>query len=569
MFILCIYAISLLIISISVFIELSPWLVTPFAVVVTFFLPGYVMLGILKLKIGPLAELVSAFLLSYLGDVPILLLAKALPVNPKVAFTFIYLPLFFIVTFFSLKKHVKNEHVIVDLNRLIMFIITLSMMCISLSLLYPDMLKVSNLDIVRHYRNAVNYAENLDYYKSIYPLFYIPESIVILWTGASSAVLNTTLSFLSLLLPISYYLFVKEIVDDSEIAALSSLLFITFSGFGWLLLVRRLVLGVPLSEAVRGLAEKTYWDIGYGMTAYIWLWFRPMTVGMIGFFITLSLLSRQEKTVPFILIVLAFTHLPELVFTIFLIFIFSIFSNKYDKLFLKIKNKILLILLIISLLYCLRYFIPISKDTWYMKTKITILLLFTLIIIQSFLHKFLYNILYIKIRKRINILKFRLINIFSYLLILLMSIYLGIITWWIVNPDIFSLKESVGRYIYEVPIYMYPVLLGLTPVLSLLSLVKVKFNKEFILFITASLFFLLLAKTIVIVYLVFFTVFYFERRIITLIFITLLPLTALYIKNLLSKKGLLYKLILLLIVAAGGISTFLTVSYWYIGLRLL
>ena len=345
MFILCIYAISLLIISISVFMELSPWLVTPFAVIITFFLLGYVILEILKLKIDPLAEPVSAFLLSYLGNVPVLLLAKALPVNPKVAFTFIYLLLFFVFTFFSFKNHIKNEHATVDLNRLIMFIITLSIMCISLSLLYPDMLKVSNLDIVRHYRNAVNYAENLDYYKSIYPLFYIPESIVILWTGASSAVLNTTLSFLSLLLPISYYLFVKEMVDNAEIAALSSLLFITFSGFGWLLLIRRLVLGLPLSKTVRGLAASTYWDIGYGMTAYVWLWFRPMTVGMIGFLTTLSLLRRHDKLIPLVLMVLALTHLPELVFVIILLYLFSLLSSEYSKLFSKIISKLILTLL--------------------------------------------------------------------------------------------------------------------------------------------------------------------------------------------------------------------------------
>jgi len=83
-------------------------------------------------------------------------------------------------------------------------------MAITLALLYPSMLKVTNLDIVRHYENAVRY------YESIYPLYYIPISILIVWTEVSAEVTFTALAFLSLLLPLSYYLFVRRVAKDGE-----------------------------------------------------------------------------------------------------------------------------------------------------------------------------------------------------------------------------------------------------------------------------------------------------------------------------------------------------------------
>ncbi|RLE83469.1 MAG: hypothetical protein DRJ41_04815, partial [Thermoprotei archaeon] len=122
---------------------------------------------------------------------------------------------------------------------------------------------------------------------------------------------------------------------------------------------------------------------------------------------------------------------------------------------------------------------------------------------------------------------------------------------------------------YAVPIYMYPVLLGIAPILSLLYLHRAigRQNKGLMLLTLASVFFLLFAKLSTLINISLSVVFYFERRILSLVFMMLTPLTAAYIRELAERKDLSSRLALLAIFLAGSASTLLTIAYWHIGLK--
>jgi len=83
----------------------------------------------------------------------------------------------------------------------------------------------------------------------------------------------------------------------------------------------------------------------------------------------------------------------------------------------------------------------------------------------------------------------------------------------------------------------------------------------------ASAFFLLFAKLNTLINTSLSVVFYFERRMVSLVFMTLTPLAAAYIRELAGRRDLLPRLALLAIFLAGSASTLLTVAYWYIGLK--
>jgi len=180
---------------------------------VVFFLPGYLLLNMSKIVGENLLDtLLLAFLLSYLINIPILLLARLLPLDPKALLSATFLAISLTCLYMEIRND-KRQRLFLrskkGLKHHARLVFCILFMATTLALLYPSMLKVTNLDIVRHYKSAVRYYEGLSYYGSIYPLYYVPVSILIVWTEASAEATFTALAFLYLLLPLSYYLFVR------------------------------------------------------------------------------------------------------------------------------------------------------------------------------------------------------------------------------------------------------------------------------------------------------------------------------------------------------------------------
>lgn len=232
----------------------------------------------------------------------------------------------------------KEKHTYELFHTLLIGLIIL-FFCFTIFQLYPQMAWDNTLDIGRHYSNALLFSRFPYSRASQYPFFIIFEATIAELSLSSMVIVKTALAFMSITVILSFYIvansYLKKI--DNRLPIIATIAWFLFSGFGWLYFLREKLTNLNVSQInlLSGAYDKSYADVGYGISANLWLWFLPMTVSFTIFFTLLYLLTRTDLSrrcyvsiFSLTMISLLFIHTSELVMFIALLFVLSLLAPR-------------------------------------------------------------------------------------------------------------------------------------------------------------------------------------------------------------------------------------------------
>jgi len=573
--------ISLMLLVFNIF-KLSNTLSLVFAIVVSFFLPGYVLLRLLKFhSLNTWLEwLVLAFALSIGLTSLIVTLTLSFTTHRAILISAIY-----VVISLSLllkdridksgerlqihENNRTNEYNLFDASLLLW--ISLFFILV-VSSLYPQMAYLPGLDIVEHFSSSRLLTLVPDAYQSIYPWFHQTWAAVYELSSPLMEVFQTGLAYLSLIVVFSFYIMVKAYLSniDKRAPILATIFFSVFSGFGWLHFLREKLITLDPSkhmDILRASNDASYWDIGYGQGPWIWLWFRPLTLAFTLFFVLLYLLSRNNLSkrtfitiFSFLIVTLGFIHVPELMlFNVFLL-VLALFMPKTLNLRLKEAS-------LATLIGSITYF----SYAWISSTLGGIVKsppMDTLLILAG--TATLSCILTRRSPRQLMInpsanRQTRFVEVFT---IAIALVFMSGLLVWFSFPKMFSVSQVYE--IFYIPLMMYPVLLGIVGFFALHGLVVItkKYKKDPAI-VPILLFLVVLAfgKLVSFLNVEFCDLGYGERRFLPVIFAAASMMASVsFVKQasklLHDKKKVLLTTIMALIVIAGVTSTNLSVEYW-------
>ena len=209
--------------------------------------------------------------------------------------------------------------------------------------LYPTDALIPGLDITVHFTNARVAALFPAYLNSAYPFFNFNQGITFLLSGPPAGkslfltydpIFQATFAVAgALALMFAFYSLAK-----SQLAGLGSRaplvatgIFMLFGGLAWTQ-VQNVKFGRPFSAAaLTKLYAATYWDSQGGPGQALWLWFRPITLGVLFLILLLSLLTNRHesprRTVAVTVLLaagLCFVHIPELLVFVAILLVLAV-----------------------------------------------------------------------------------------------------------------------------------------------------------------------------------------------------------------------------------------------------
>jgi len=546
--------------------ELSNHLAIICAIITSFFFPGYALLRLLKFnyKVNFLEFLLLIFVLS-VGITSLLyifILTYGYKNNIYLVVLYVCLSLYLLLTD-EVRKLRRKEieyytaSVTINFAEILVILCILLFFIFAISYLYPREAFRPGLDIVRHFSSALLLAMAPEIYSSNYPFFHATWAAVYMLSRPTMDVYQTALAYLSIMGILSFYILANIYLQDIDRRAsiLATLFFSIFSGFGWLFYLNLKITTSDISQYYRLLSEssnKSYWDIGYGQ-CWIWLWYRPLTLGLTLLFMLLyllrnSMLNRKIFIIVFTLIsiTLVFSHFAE--FIIFILFLFILNLLKPDiELRLKEANISSFLALLIS--FILNIILTISS-----LSLIILLTLTMMVAISIFLQR---------LNKKLKI------NFASHLNLLTISltiIYVWFIMAWLISAKDFSVTHVSD--VLGVPWHMYPVLLGLPGLLSIpASFLVMKYypRHPVKVFIYMIIFIIIFGRLITFLNIYAYYTGYWERRFVPIAYAASSILAPIFILKILGcvsvrKNNILVILLIYFAIISGITSTFLTID---------
>jgi len=439
----------------------------------------------------------------------------------------------------------------------------------AISSLYPQMASIPGLDMVRHFSSSRLLMLTQDAYHSPYPWFHMTWAVVYELSSPPMDVFQTGLAYLSLVVVLSFYIMAKAYLGnvDKRAPILSTVFFSVFSGFGWLhFLGEKLITSDPSKQLdiLRASNNASYWDIGYGQGPWLWLWFRPLTLGLTGLFVLLYLLKRTDvdKKSFFILsyftvLSLSLLHFSELIFYTMLLFMLSLFLAPAVQIRLKDSLFALLLALITLSGFSILYnFISVE-------IQIPVIDIIIAIIISAL------SISIIKLKQRISnptlrIFKTEKETYIYYIISGLTALWLAMLLYWLTNAN--SFQVSMVPPIWAVPWMLYPVLLGICGLLTfpaIFHIIKRYRNQAVITFVLMFILSILFGRLLTYMNLQSFTGYY-ERRFIPLAFSASAIMASILILHAIKRiqrNRFRCSLLLSLLVVGGLTSTILSIDY--------
>jgi hypothetical protein len=204
--------------------------------------------------------------------------------------------------------------------------------------LYPGMAYVPGYDIVRHNSFFKQVFEAPDIFFSVYPWFYFLLALLDqISLHPSIWLMQSGLAMMSITSIFSFYMMARSYLAqiDSRAPMIATILFAAFAGFGWIYFLQQADTMSDLGQEWNALSrsqDSSYFDIGQGGLAEIWLWFRPLTLGFAILFALLYLLNSKELSRPIyiaitsaLVVALMQIHVPELVIFALLIWVAALF----------------------------------------------------------------------------------------------------------------------------------------------------------------------------------------------------------------------------------------------------
>lgn len=464
------------------------------------------------------------------------------------------------------KSVVKDGHFNIELKNILPLSIITIFFIISIAANYPDMAYRPGLDIVRHLSISRLLNSNPQSFRSYYPWIYFQWASLQLFYMGSRGDIQTMLAFLSIISVISFYILAKAYLEDldNRLPALSTVFWGLFSGFGWLHFLSLKLTSVENDDYLKllNIANKaSYKDVGSGQGPWVWLWFRPMTLGVTGVFILLYLLRRKDLN-PRVLfplfsisiLSLGFVHFSELVFFVGILFVLSImpYDGKVE-----LKNSSFAVLLgLLSLIgFTMLYrYLGIEFDI-----PNLIIGLVLLAAILAFLS--------VRFKKYIPRLRFPTVNInkfIRYFVMGLLVIWLSTLFYWLINAKNF--KISLVIKIWGVPWLFYPTLLGICGLFSFPGIYYIlkKYSEcPLVIFIVMLVYSIFFGRMLTMINANYIKLGYSERRIISLTFSASAILSSLPLLRFLERlnsRPFFKSFFLSLIVLGGFTSTALSIE---------
>src|SRR5256712_172993 len=550
----------------------------PFYMIISFFLPGWVLLrllGVADRQISTFSILPLSFCLS-IGLTSIIFIVSLFS---KEVTTTLLSATYAVVCLFpilkdslgkiKLKQSLTSASTEVSYN-LVEFLVLLWIIvffAFVISSLYPNLAFVPSSDIIAHLSLTETLTETPDIYTSEYVWFHSALAAVNTLSNTPAWVLQSAIACLSIFLIFSFYVMAKAYLSDIDRRAhlVATISFFVFSGFGWLYVVQQKFspgISINYLDILSKSYNITYFDVAAGQ-GWLWLWFRPLTMGFTIFFILLYLMKRNDLSsrnyiiiASFLLTTLSQVHLPEFLMFLILLFIVTLIRPAIK---LRIRETAIsaLIALAASAILTLSYeqFNPHYQTVSFQYVPILAFLAFFVLYLLRHQKR-------ASLRLKINsaLVSSIVLFIFSILLI-----------HWILNPDAFS---RTNFRILAVPWELYPVLLGVvgaTAIFGSIVVVKKYRDHPVLIFVAFLVFAIVFGRILTYVNANFTDTGYMERRIIPYAYFSCAILSSLIILKLIQwreeykssnrLKNVLTVSLLSLLVLGGIFSTFLSIDY--------
>jgi len=545
------------------------------AIIVSFFLPGYVILRALKFHFSNawVEWIVLAFVISLpISSLVYTLILFFVPMawrGVTLAAAFLIISLVPIIrTQKSLEIRPPETNIDFDLCRAFTLVIVLAFIIFSIAATYPQMALNPGLDIARHYSDSLRVNIIPDLYFAEEPWFHFQFAIINILSDQSIGIFETSLAYLGLISVLAFYVMANTYLGDVDrrLPTLATMIWSLFSGFGWIYFLREKLAMLDSSKHYDLLVranDKTYWDIGYGQGPWLWLWFRPLTVGFTLIFVLLYLLKREDISrrnflflFSLIVTTLGMVHIPELVLFVAFLFFMALVKPIAELYLAEASLSTSLgALAVIPLQVIYRQFFGIT----FRAISFDLIIGLFVIAIMS----------YLLIRKPHRPFPICRETSMNFLTIGFLLAYLALFATWLSFGDAFSVK-----YVYEiksVPWLLYPVLLGIGGLLALpgLALTLKTYQKHpLILFACLFVASIIGGRTLTFFNVNFLNTLYWERRVIPLVYSASAVLASLALVK--TRFGFNSKqlekfavgILVAFVVINGFISTSASIEFW-------
>lgn len=437
------------------------------ALLVTSFLPGYVLLRLtnLDMYLSKLELLVLSHVLSYIfsGFLFFAFLPIDRSIRPMVmSMTYLFLGISSVIKHSRRRAFIRRPSFsrpqdILPLSIIIAFYV------IAMMFLYPNLVLRSGLDNAVHYANSIVLARTPEFYSyTPYIFFHLFQANFLGLSNNSFQNTGSAIAFLSLILPLSFYITAKEYIGraDPKLPIVATSLFL-FSNVSWIYFIYLKAGFESVSQAslLALTADKTYWGTQYGVYG---LWYIPQTVAFTAILILFFLLKRGDLPRAgyfglFSTLIAAtyLTHGWEAILPILFLALYAVISKRNS---LRIGDSIkssLLSFLIVSTFYIILSFINV-------RFSLSFSLLFPLLLLAVALALSL-TMRSFKLRWRARINDHHLVEAVTIGLIFLYSI--GFVAWIVLLNDI-----SMSKIGLTFPWFFYSTMLGVTGLLAILAL---------------------------------------------------------------------------------------------------
>ena len=444
---------------------------------------------------------------------------------------------------------------------------------------YPNFTLLVGSDISRLYNNSIQLARTPEFYTAFsYILFDSFESTINVLSGFPPVELfHTTLVILNIFIPLAIYTFTKRFFSalDNRIPAITTLLYVILSNFSFIDFSLLKVVGTDdnLFHMIGSqVGQKTYFGSTYSLVPFGWFTAQSISLIMLVFaflFLSLTNIPRLRFIIFFSILILAMylTHVVEALIFVIFVSTYSLISKskalRIDDVLL--SSLIALIIATLILLYTSIFWesairLPEIKFVRMFPLVFSILAIgFSLFWRQKILGRIHFNVKSIDTKR-----------IFPIISAIMTSIYLIGLLVWFLSGDFQSFS------IYQlgvVPWFMYPLLLGILGLLSLLTiryLGEILPNSYMAIVLIFIPFLLLTGQLLSFLNINFFDTGFWENRILTYIFISVSIIGSIglikFVDVLNSRKKFLTKIscsiIISLVIILGFSITALQFEYW-------
>ena len=375
---------------------------------------------------------------------------------------------------FGVFKRIEVSINIYQLNLgLILFIIL-----ITHTMLYPQMTYLVGLDIVRHFaaqRILINMPTK---YRSHYPFFHAHIAIVSLMSlNPFIDVLFSILVVWTIIAVIAFYNMSLTLLRDKKLATIATNVWTLFSGFGWLYVInKKLFSDVTHEEAILSAFSFTNMDIGYGLSSWLWLWYRPLTVGHTALFLFIYTALDQRRGIKdktryliltIVTTVIVLTHPSE--YAILIIVLLAIHLSGLRNVLRTCSSAILLGTFL-------------SIPFVYLYSSVSFIFIFggvSISVIISILNTIIHGVRHEASKNgrddKTSVILFKKISFGKIVVTFLCILYFDLLVYWMFMYE----KLLFEPRFLTVPWWHYPVLLGVTGLLAFSTLYSLKVEKTF------------------------------------------------------------------------------------------